>query len=104
MGLDSRSARTKALRLSLAAQHFLPWLMILPMNGYIPCRKKLFNHLVSQRENIKSVGTFLFDSTLKKDLSPASLTLLLPSFLREQKGTLSVKMFSEKAVPVRKDP
>ena len=54
------------------------------------------------RENIKSVGTFLFDSTLKKDLSPASLTLLLPSFLREQEGTLSVKMFSEKAVPVRK--
>ena len=55
------------------------------------------------KENIKSVGTFLFDSTLKKDLSPASLTLLLPSFLREQKGTLSVKMFSEKAVPVRKE-
>ena len=29
---------------------------------------------------------------------------MLPSFLREQKGTLSVKMFSEKATPVRKDP
>lgn len=44
---------------------FLPWLMILPMNGYIVHRKKLFNHLVLQKENIKSVGTFLFDSTLK---------------------------------------
>lgn len=49
------------------------------------------------------MGTLLFDSTLKKDLSPASLTLLLPSFLREQKGALSIKMFSEKAVPVRKE-
>jgi|GEM_PF-6319442 len=39
--------------------------MILPMNGYIVHRKKLFNHLVLQKENIKSVGTFLFDSTLK---------------------------------------
>ena len=41
------------------------------------------------KENIKSVGTFLFDSTLEKDLSPASLTLLLPTFLREQEGIAS---------------
>ncbi len=66
---------------------FLPWLMILPMNGYILHRKnaQLFG---ITKENIKSVGTFLFDSTLEKDLSPASLTLLLPSFLREQEGRL----------------
>ena len=49
------------------------------------------------KENIKSVGTFLFDSTLKKDLSPASWTLLLPTFLREQEGIASsAKIFSEK--------
>ena len=57
------------------------------MNGYILHRKnaQLFG---ITKENIKSVGTFLFDSTLEKDLSPASLTLLLPSFLREQEGRL----------------
>ena len=43
------------------------------------------------------MGTFLFDSTLEKDLTPASLTLLLPSFLREQEGIISsTKIFSEK--------
>jgi hypothetical protein len=43
------------------------------------------------------VGTFLFDSTLKKDLSSASLALLLPSFLKEQEGIASsTKIFSEK--------
>ena len=79
-GLDSRSARTKRCGSRLLPNIFFAWLMILPMNGYIPCRKKLFNYLVSQKKNIKSVGTFLFDSTLEKDLSPASLTLLLPTF------------------------
>ena len=68
-GLDSRTARSKALRLSLVAQHF-----------------------------------FALSEDLVEDLSPASLPLLLPSFLREQKGTLSIKIFSEKAAPVRKDP
>ena len=75
---------------------FLPWLMILPMNGYIPQEKAIQLSCIT-KENIKSVGTFLFDSTLKKDLPPASLTLLLPSFLREQEGIASsTKVFSEK--------
>ena len=53
---------------------------------------------------IKFVGTFLFDSTLKKDLSPASLTLLLPSFLREQEGIASsTKIFSEKVEATETD-
>ena len=56
------------------------------------------------KENIKFVGTFLFDSTLKKDLSPASLTLLLPSFLREQEGIASsTKIFSEKVEATETD-
>ena len=102
-GLDSRSARTKALRLSLAAQHFFALADDLAHERIHSVQEETIQSFGITRENIKSVGTFLFDSTLKKDLSPASLTLLLPSFLREQKGTLSVKMFSEQAVPVRKE-
>ena len=102
-GLDSRSARTKALRLSLAAQHFFALADDLAHERIHSVQEETIQSFGITRENIKSVGTFLFDSTLKKDLSPAFLTLLLPSFLREQKGTLSVKMFSEKAVPVRKE-
>ena len=102
-GLDSRSARTKALRLSLAAQHFFALADDLAHERIHSVQEKAIQLSGITKENIKSVGTFLFDSTLKKDLSPASLTLLLPSFLREQKGTLSVKMFSEKATPVRKE-
>ena len=102
-GLDSRSARTKALRLSLAAQHFFALADDLAYERIHSVQERAIQLSGITKENIKSVGTFLFDSTLKKDLSPASLTLLLPSFLREQKGTLSVKMFSEKATPVRKE-
>ena len=102
-GLDSRSARTKALRLSLAAQHFFALADDLAHERIHSVQEKAIQLSGITKENIKSVGTFLLDSTLKKDLSPASLTLLLPSFLREQKGTLSVKMFSEKATPVRKE-
>ena len=103
-GLDSRTARSKALRLSLVAQHFFALSEDLVEKRIHSVQDNISQQFGITKENIKSVGTFLFDSTLKKDLSPASLTLLLPSFLREQKGTLSVKMFSEKAAPVRKDP
>mgnify|MGYP000307363780 FL=1 len=103
-GLDSRTARTKALRLSLAAQHFFALADDLAHERIHSAQEKSVQSFGITKENIKSVGTFLFDSTLKKDLSPASLTLLLPSFLREQKGTLSIKIFSEKAAPVHKDP
>ena len=102
-GLDSRTARSKALRLSLVAQHFFALSEDL-VEERIHSVQDISQKFGITKENIKSVGTFLFDSTLKKDLSPASLTLLLPSFLREQKGTLSIKIFSEKAAPVRKDP
>ena len=103
-GLDSRTARSKALRLSLVAQHFFALSEDLVEERIHSVQDNISQQFGITKENIKSVGTFLFNSTLKKDLSPASLTLLLPSFLREQKGTLSVKMFSEKAAPVRKDP
>mgnify|MGYP000050676777 CR=1 FL=1 len=102
-GLDSRTARSKALRLSLVAQHFFALSEDLVEKRIHSVQDNISQQFGITKENIKSVGTFLFDSTLKKDLSPASLTLLLPSFLREQKGTLSVKMFSEKATPVRKE-
>ena len=103
-GLDSRTARSKALRLSLVAQHFFALSEDLVEERIHSVQDNISQQFGITKENIKSVGTFLFDSTLKKDLSPASLTLLLPSFLREQKGTLSIKIFSEKAAPVRKDP
>ena len=102
-GLDSRTARSKALRLSLVAQHFFALSEDLVEKRIHSAQDNISQQFGITKENIKSVGTFLLDSTLKKDLSPASLTLLLPSFLREQKGTLSVKMFSEKATPVRKE-
>lgn len=96
-GLDSRTARTKALRLSLAAQHFFALADDLAHERIHSVQEKAIQLSGITKENIKSVGTFLFDSTLKKDLSPASLTLLLPSFLREQEGTASsTKIFSEK--------
>ena len=103
-GLDSRTARSKALRLSLVAQHFFALSEDLVEERIHSVQDNISQQFGITKENIKSVGTFLFDSTLKKDLSPASLTLLLPSFLREQKGTLSIKIFSEKAAPVHKDP
>ena len=102
-GLDSRTARSKALRLSLVAQHFFALSEDLVEKRIHSAQDNISQQFGITKVNIKSVGTFLLDSTLKKDLSPASLTLLLPSFLREQKGTLSVKMFSEKATPVRKE-
>ena len=96
-GLDSRTARTKALRLSLAAQHFFALADDLAHERIHSAQEKSVQSFGITKENIKSVGTFLFDSTLKKDLSPASLTLLLPSFLREQEGIVSsTKIFSEK--------
>ena len=96
-GLDSRSARTKALRLSLAAQHFFALADDLAYERIHSVQERAIQLSGITKENIKSVGTFLFDSTLKKDLSPASLTLLLPSFLRAQDGIASsTKVFSEK--------
>ncbi|WP_349049268.1 DUF6538 domain-containing protein, partial [Bilophila wadsworthia] len=96
-GLDSRTARTKALRLSLAAQHFFALADDLAHERIHCAQEKTVQSFGITKENIKFVGTFLFDSTLKKDLSPASLTLLLPSFLREQEGIVSsTKIFSEK--------
>ena len=96
-GLDSRTARTKALRLSLAAQHFFALADDLAHERIHCAQEKTVQSFGITKENIKSVGTFLFDSILEKDLSPASLTLLLPSFLREQEGIASsTKIFSEK--------
>ena len=103
-GLDSRTARTKALRLSLAAQHFFALADDLAHERIRSAQEKSVQSFGITKENIKSVGTFLFDSTLKKDLSPASLTLLLPSFLREQEGIVSsTKIFSEKVEATETD-
>lgn len=101
-GLDSRTVRTKALRLSLVAQHFFALSEDRVEQRIHSVQDKISQQFGITKENIKSVGTFLFDATLKKDLSPASFILLLPFFLREQKGILSITMFSEKAVPARK--
>ena len=98
-GLDSRTARSKALRLSLVAQHFFALSDDLAQERIHLVQENYTQSFGITKENIQSVGTFLFDSTLKKDLSPAALTLLRPSFLREQKGILSVKMFSEAPSP-----
>ena len=96
-GLDSRTARTKALRLSLVAQHLFALADDLAHERIHSALEKDIQSFGITKENIKSVGTFLFDSTLEKDLSPASLTLLLSSFLREQEGIdSSTKIFSEK--------
>ena len=103
-GLDSRTARTKALRLSLAAQHFFALADDFAHERIHCAQEKSVQLFGITKENIKSVGTFLFDSTLKKDLSPASLTLLLPSFLREQEGIVSsTKIFSEKVEATETD-
>ena len=103
-GLDSRTARTKALRLSLAAQHFFALADDLAHERIHCAQEKTVQSFGITKENIKFVGTFLFDSTLKKDLSPASLTLLLPSFLREQEGIVSsTKIFSEKVEATETD-
>ena len=83
-GLDSRTARSKALRLSLVAQHFFALSEDLVEERIHSVQDNISQQFGITKENIKSVGTFLFDSTLKRDLSPASLTLLLPSFLREK--------------------
>ena len=96
-GLDSRTAHTKALRLSLVAQHLFALADDLAHERIHSALEKGIQSFGITKENIKSVGTFLFDSTQEKDLSPASLTLLLPSFLREQEGIdSSTKIFSEK--------
>ena len=103
-GLDSRTARSKALRLSLVAQHFFALSEDLVEERIHSVQDNISQQFGITKENIKSVGTFLFDSTLKKDLSPASLTLLLPSFLREQEGIVSsTKIFSEKVEATETD-
>ena len=103
-GLDSRTARTKALRLSLVAQHLFALADDLALERIHSAQEKGIQLFGITKENIKFVGTFLFDSTLKKDLSPASLTLLLPSFLREQEGIASsTKIFSEKVEATETD-
>ena len=103
-GLDSRTARTKALRLSLVAQHLFALADDLAHERIHSVQEKCIQLFGITKENIKFVGTFLFDSTLKKDLSPASLTLLLPSFLREQEGIASsTKIFSEKVEATETD-
>ncbi|WP_417023414.1 DUF6538 domain-containing protein [Bilophila wadsworthia] len=103
-GLDSRTARTKALRLSLVAQHLFALADDLAHERIHSVQEKCIQLFGITKENIKSLGTFLFDSTLKKDLSPASLTLLLPSFLREQEGIASsTKIFSEKVEATETD-
>ena len=103
-GLDSRTARSKALRLSLVAQHFFALSEDLVEERIHSVQDNISQQFGITKENIKSVGTFLFDSTLKKDLSPASLTLLLPSFLREQEGIASsTKIFSEKVEATETD-
>lgn len=85
------------LRLSLATQHFFALADDLAHGRIHSTLRKGIQSFNIAEENIKSVSTFLLDSTLKKDLSPAPLTPLLPSFLREQEGIASsTEIFSEK--------
>ena len=65
-GLDSRTARSKALRLSLVAQHFFALSEDLVEERIHSVQDNISQQFGITKENIKSVGTFLFDSTLKK--------------------------------------
>ena len=87
-GLDSRTARSKALRLSLVAQHFFALSEDLVEERIHSVQDNISQQFGITKENIKSVGTFLFNSTLKKHAagadwkgkrnSPVSGTLLMP--------------------------
>lgn len=82
---------------SLAAQHFFALADDLAHEWIHSIQEKTIQSFCITKENIKSLGTFLFDSTLKKDLSPASLTLLPPLFFEGAgRNCLFYKVFSEK--------
>ncbi len=81
-GLDSRMARSKAMRLSVIAQTFFAFL------DDVQQERIRFKHENNTQytENIKQIvyrlDTVWFDTAMKENLSPASLVLRLPSFLQ----------------------
>ena len=68
-GLDSRTARSKALRLSLVAQHFFALSEDLVEERIHSVQDNISQKFGITKENIKSVGTFLFDSTFPDPLA-----------------------------------
>lgn len=81
-GLDSRMARSKAMRLSVIAQTFFAFL-----DDVQDGRIRFAHGDISQcTENIRKIAhnldTFWFDAAMRENLSPAALVLRLPSFLK----------------------
>lgn len=96
-GLDSRMARSKAMRLSVIAQTFFAfWDDV--QDGRI--RLPYVNH-AQYTENIRQIAcdldTFWFDTAMKENLSPAALVLRLPSFLQD------AGLQANNAVPVEQE-
>lgn len=82
-GLDSRSARTRAVRLALAAHTFFALIEDI-RDGRIRLRQDdSAQSLGIVSEVAKKLDTVWFEAAHKQELSPGALALRLPSFLRE---------------------
>lgn len=82
-GLDSRMARTKAIRLSVIAQMFFAFLDDMQQERIRLPHENSAQYAEKIRQISCSLDTAWFDAAVNENLSPAALALRLPSFLRD---------------------
>ena len=106
-GLDSRTARSEAMRLSVIAQTFFAFLDDLQDGRIHFTQKDNTQHTENTHKFISMLDTFWFDTAMREKLSPAALVLRLPTFLREievfDHSLPSAEQQTEKASPLSTD-
>lgn len=82
-GMKSRTARSKAVRLSVAAQTFFALVEEIQSGRIQVVHGTSMQHPEFLSGFVKKLDTFWFTATCEEDHSPAALTLPLPKFMKD---------------------
>lgn len=82
-GMKSRTARFKAVRLSVAAQTFFALVEEIQSGRIQLVHGTSVQHAEFLSGFVRKLDTFWFTAACEEDLSPAALTLSLPKFMKE---------------------
>ena len=82
-GMKSRTARSKAVRLSVAAQTFFALVEEIQSGRIQLVHGTSMQHAEFLSGFVRKLDTFWFTAACEEDLSPAALTLSLPKFMKE---------------------
>ena len=82
-GMKSRTARSKAVRLSVAAQTFFALVEEIQSGRIQLVHGTSMQHTEFLSGFVRKLDTFWFTAACEEDLSPAALTLSLPKFMKD---------------------